>query len=125
MLDRFLKLIVTLTLALFLVQAVIGVVVRALEGALSGILKALGTTGGFFSQLLVAAVVLSFLIGLLIRGLQFLTARDPRAARERATRNRAMRQRVRRPAEGVPPLGDRNDQLRDPDPAINEGRKSL
>jgi hypothetical protein len=56
----------------------------------------------------------------LVRGVQFVANRDPRAARERASRDRAVRQRVRRPAEGVPAVESRAEVLDDPDPAIGE-----
>lgn len=120
MLDRILKLIVTLTLLLFLIQAVIGVLARVLEAALRGFFGYLGTIGGFLGHAVVALVVMCFAIGLVVRGTQFIANRDPRAARERATRDRAVRQRVRRPAEGVPPVESRAELLDDPDPAIGE-----
>jgi uncharacterized membrane protein len=120
MLDRILKLIVTLTLLLFLIQAVIGVLARVLETALRGFVGYLGTVGGFLGETLIALAVICFVIGLVVRGAQFVANRDPRAARERATRDRAVRQRVRRPAEGVPPEDSRAEVLDDPDPAIGE-----
>lgn len=120
MLDRFLKLIIAGTLALFFVQAAIGVLARVLESALHDLLAALGTVGGFIGSVLGAVVVLGFLIGLLVRAAQFIANRDPRAARERAARDRAARQRVRRPAEGVPPVESHAEVLDDPDPAIGE-----
>lgn len=120
MLDRFLKLIVTLTLLLFLIQAVIGVLARVLEAALRGFFGYLGTLGGLLAHAVVAVAVLTFAIGFVVRGARFVANRDPRAARERASRDRAVRQRVRRPAEGVPPAESRAEVLDDPDPAIGE-----
>lgn len=122
MLDRFLKLIVSLTLLLFLIQAVTGVLVRVLEALLRGLLSSVGSLGGFFGQTVFALVVLCLLSGLLVRGVQFVANQDPRAARERASRDRAVRQRVRRPAEGVPTIGSRAEVIDDPDPAIGEER---
>lgn len=123
MLDRFLKLIIAGTLALFFIQAVIGVLARVVEAALHGVLSTLGTVGGFLGQVIAAVAVFGFLIGLMVRSMRFLGNRDPRSARERASRDRAARQRVRRPAEGVPPINHRDDHLRDPDPAVNEDRE--
>lgn len=120
MLDRALTLILTLTLLLFLLQAVMGVLSRVLEAALTGTVSAIGHTGSFFGSLLVAVAMACFFAGLLVRFAQFVTTRDPRAARDRASRERAMRQRVRRPAEGVPPLNNNRDDLADPDPAVGE-----
>ena len=120
MFDRFLKLIIAGTLALFFVQAVIGVLARVLEAALHALLTTLGTVGGFIGYALGVVVVVGFLMGLLVRAAQFFANRDPRAARERVTRDRAVRQRVRRPAEGVPPVENRADVRDDPDPAIGE-----
>lgn len=120
MLDRALKLIVALTLLLFLLQAVIGVLSRVLEAALTGAVSAIGHTGSFFGSLLVAVAMASFFVGLLVRLVRFVATRDPRAARERDSRERAMRQRVRRPAEGVPPHGIRREHVADADPAVGE-----
>jgi hypothetical protein len=120
MLDRLLKLIVTLTLLLFLIQAVIGVLVRVLETALRGFVGHLASVGRSLGETLIALAVMCFVIGLVVRGAQFVANRDPRAARERAARDRAVRQRVRRPAEGVPPEESRAEVLDDPDPAIGE-----
>lgn len=120
MLDRLLKLIVTLTLLLFLIQAVIGVLARVLEATLRGFMASLGAAGGFIVQAMVVLVVVCFVIGLVVRGAQFIANRDPRAARERATRDRTVRHRARRPAEGVPPVESGAEVLDDPDPAIGE-----
>lgn len=120
MLDRLLKLVVTLTLLLFLAQAVISVLVRVLEATLRGFMVSLGAAGGFIVQAMVVLVVACFAIGLVVRGAQFITNRNPRSARERATRDRAVRHRARRPAEGVPPVESRAEVLDDPDPAIGE-----
>lgn len=120
MLDRILKLIVTLTLLLFLIQAVIGVLTRVLEATLHGLLASVGSVGGFFGHALLALAVLCFLIGLLVRSVHFFASRDPRAARERSARDRAVRQRARRPAEGVPPVESGAEVLDDPDPGLGE-----
>ena len=114
MLDRVLKLIVVLTLLLFLMQSVIGVLCRVLEAALVGVATALGCGAASF---LIAVAANFFLVGAIGRGFQFIANRDPRAARERASRDRAMRQRPRRPAEGVAPVGG-DKFLEDPDPAV-------
>ena len=123
MLDRLLRLIVTLTLLFFLLQAVLGVLVRSLETALSGATSTLGYAGNFLGNVLVVVVEVFFLVGLLARGAQFIAGRDPRVARERASRDRAMRQRVRRPAEGAPPMNSGREDTPDPDPAINDGEE--
>lgn len=120
MLDRFLKLIVLLTLLLFLLQAVIGVLCRVLESALMGTASTIGHAASFLGTLLVVVAMAFFLVGLLVRGVQIISTRDPRVAREHASRERAMRQRVRRPAEGAPPMNSYREQLDDPDPAIGE-----
>jgi hypothetical protein len=86
MLDRFLKLIIAGTLALFFFQAVIGVLARAFHAGLRELLGALGTVGGFIGYVLGVVIVVGFLIGLLVRATQLIANRDPRAARERATR---------------------------------------
>ncbi len=120
MLDRVLKLIVTLTLLLFLVQAVVGVLSRVLEAALTRTAADIGHVGSLVGSLVVAVVVTCHFVGLLIRGFRFVVNRDPRTARERASRERAIRQRVRRPAEGVPAVDTRQVDGADPDPAIGE-----
>jgi hypothetical protein len=122
-LDRLLKLIVTLTLLFFLLQAVIGVLVSVLNAALYCAVSALGHAGNFLGNVLVVVVEVFFLVGLIVRGAQFVANRDPRAARERATHDRAVRQRVRRPTEGVPPVESHAEVLDDPDPAIGEERE--
>jgi hypothetical protein len=120
MLDRFLKLIVTLTLLFFLLQAVIGLLVRSFNAAQAGATSALGHAGSFLGNVLVVVVEVLFLVGLLVRGAQFVAGRDPRAARERAARERAVRQRARRPAEGAPPVNMGREDAPDPDPAVND-----
>ena len=120
MLDRLLKLIVVLTLALFLVQAVIGMLIRVVEGMLSQVAGAFGRAGGAVGSVLFALAGVAFVIGLLMRGIRFIGDRDPKVARERAARERAMRQRVRRPAEGVPPVNNQRAHLADPDPAVGD-----
>ena len=104
MLDRALKLIVTLTLLLFLLQSVIGVLCQVAEAALRGAVSAIGHAGSFLGSLLIAVAMASLFAGLVVRLIQFVATRNPHAARKRASRERAMRQRVRRPAEGVRPL---------------------
>jgi len=120
MLDRLLKLIVVLTLALFLVQAVIGLLVRIFEGMLTQVAAAFGRTGGALGGALFAVAGVAFVVGVLVRGIRSLGNRDPKVARERAARDRAVRQRVRRPAEGVPPVASNAEVLADPDPAVGE-----
>jgi ABC-type uncharacterized transport system permease subunit len=115
-LDRLLKLIVTLTLLLFLVQAVIGVAARALAALLTTFVSSVAHAGSILSGIVVALLA----VGLAVRTVQFIANRDPRAAREREARARAVRQRVRRPAEGVPPVESHAEVLDDPDPAIGE-----
>jgi hypothetical protein len=119
-LDRVLRIVVTLTLVLFLVQAVIGVLARALEGVLRASLSAIGSVGGILSRALIVLLVACFTVGLVVRGVRFMVSRDPRAIRERAARDRAVRQRVRRPAEGVPTVESHAEVLDDPDPAIGD-----
>ena len=120
MLDRLLKLIVTLTLLLFLVQAGIGVFARALVALLATLISSVAHTGSVLGSLVVAFLAVCFVVGLAVRTVQFIASRDPRAAREREARDRAVRQRVRRPAEGVPPVESHAEVLDDPDPAIGE-----
>jgi hypothetical protein len=118
MLDRALKLIVTLTLLFFLLQVVIALLVRLVEAALMPMAVAVGTLGGIVSGLIALIALLCLTAGLLVRGRQFVVSRDPRA-RERAARERAGRTRVRRPAEDAP-VHHREEPPPDPDPAINE-----
>ena len=114
MLDRVLKLVIVLTLVLFLVQAVIGVLIRVLENTLTQIAFAFGRTGGAIGGVLFAVASVAFLVGLVVRGVGFITNRDPRAAREHAARARAVRQRVRRPAEDVQPMNSGRQLRADP-----------
>jgi hypothetical protein len=109
MLDRVLKLIVVATLGLFLVQATTG----ALASVLVAAVKIAGTLLGFI-------VGIAFLLGLLIQCARFITGHGARGARDGAARERALRQRVRRPSQGVPPMVNRHEDIRDPDPAIND-----
>jgi len=118
MLDRILKLVVTLTLLLFLLQAVIGVLIRALEAALSGAVTSIGQTASFLTSLLFPVGMACLLAGLLVRLSRVVGARDPRSARERSSRDRAMRVRARRPAEGVPPHERGRAHVVDGDPAV-------
>ena len=120
MLDQALKLIVSMTLLLFLLQAVIGVLSRVLEAALTGAVSAIGHIGSFFGSLLVAVAMACLFAGLLARLVRFVTSRDPRAAQQRDSRERAMRQRVRRPTEGIPPHNIRHNHVADADPAVGE-----
>src|SRR5574341_608538 len=63
MLDRLLKLVVVLTLLLFLAQALIGVLVRSLEVGLLEMASGLGHAGGILLALLVGCA----LVGVLVR----------------------------------------------------------
>ena len=119
MFDRMLKLIVILTLLFFLVQTLIGVLARAFEGLLRGLISGIGALGGLLGAVTLSATLLCLAGGLIVRTTRFLATRDPRAARERAAHERAGRTRVRRPAEGVP-VHQPEDPPTDPDPAINE-----
>jgi ABC-type nickel/cobalt efflux system permease component RcnA len=118
--ERFLKLVITLTLLLFLLQAVIGVLSQVIEAALLGAVSALGQASSLFGNLLAGVLVGCFAVGLIVRLVQFIATRDPRTARERAARERSVRQRVRRPAEGVPPALDQREYPPDPDPAVDQ-----
>ena len=118
MLDRALKLIVTLTLILFLFQAVIGVLIRVLEAAFSGAVTSIGHAGSLVASLLVPVGMACLLAGLLVRLSRFVSTRDPRSARERSSRDRATRLRARRPVEGVPPHERRRVHVVDGDPAV-------
>ena len=120
MLDRLLKLIFTLTLLLFLMQAVIAVLARALTALLAPLVSSAVRTGSVVGGLVAVLLAVCFVVGLAVRGVQFIGNRDPRALREGATRDRAVRHRVRRPAEGVPPVERQARVLDDPDPAIGE-----
>lgn len=120
MLDRLLKLIVTLTLLLFLLQAVVGVVARILSPLLTMLVAGVLHIGSVLGGILVAGLALAFTVGLVVHVVQFVANRDPRAVREREARDRAVRQRVRRPAEGAPPVASGAEVLEDPDPAIGE-----
>jgi predicted NBD/HSP70 family sugar kinase len=120
MLDRFLKLTVTLTLLLFLIQAVIGVFARALAALLATLVASVARTGSVVGGLVVALVGVCSVVGLAVRAVQLIANREPRVVRERAARDRVVRQRARRPAEGVPPVESHAEVLNDPDPAIGE-----
>lgn len=115
MLDRVLKLIVTLTMLVFLLQAVIGLLAGLVGAALRPFASAVGSFGGIASGLVVLAALACLMAGLLVRARQLVLSRNPRAARDRA----AVRTRVRRPAEHVP-VHEPEEHLPDPDPAINE-----
>jgi len=119
MIDRLLKLIVALTLLLFLLQALIGLLARVLDGALHGLIASVGAVGDIVGAMVLVAGVFSLALGLIVRSTRFLMARDPRVTRERAARERAGRTRVRRFAEGAP-IHQREVTPADPDPAINE-----
>lgn len=116
MLDRILKLIITLTLALFLAQAVVGLLARVLAELVRALISSVASVSVFLFVGLVAVLV----VGLFVRTAQFITSRDPRAARERAARGRAVHQRIRRPAEGVAPVQSHARVVEDSDPAIGE-----
>jgi hypothetical protein len=88
-----------------------------------GAVSAIGHAGSFLGGLLVAVGVVCFGAGLFVRFFQFVATRDPRAARDRASHERAMRQRVRRPAQGVPPVDGRREDLADADPAVGEDQE--
>ena len=118
--DRVLKLIVTLTLLLFLAQAVVGVAASALAELIRGLVSSVASIGSLFGALLFVGLVAVLAVGLFARMAQFITSRDPRAARERAARGRAVHQRVRRPAEGVDPVYSHARVVEDSDPAIGE-----
>jgi hypothetical protein len=120
MLDRVLKLIVTLTLLLFLAQAVVGLVIRSLGALIGGAISGAVRAGSLVGSVIIAVVALCFFVGVIVRAARFIGNRDPRTARERASRDRAVRQRVRRPAEGVLPVTSRQATGADPDPAIGE-----
>ncbi|MEO7867203.1 MAG: hypothetical protein ABIU54_06165 [Candidatus Eisenbacteria bacterium] len=124
MLDRLLKLIVTLTLLLFLLQAVVGVLARALSALFSMLVSSAVHASSIMGGMLAAVLTVSFAVGLVVRGAQLIANRDPRAARERASRDHTVRQRVRRPSEGVPPVEGRAEVVNDPDPAIGEEERA-
>lgn len=71
MLDRVLMLIVTLTLLLFLAQAVLGVVFRVVVAVMTGASN-IRHTGSFLGSVLAAVVAVCFVVGLLIRALRWL-----------------------------------------------------
>jgi hypothetical protein len=118
-LDRLLKLIVTLTLLLFLVQTLIGLLARALNSAFHGLISGIAALGGMLGAVTVSAVLVCLAVGLVVRATRFLVVRDPRVARERVARERAGRTRVRRPADDTP-VHQPEEPSADPDPAINE-----
>ena len=76
MLDRVLKLFITLTLLFFLLQAVFGALTRVLEAALRGAVSMLGSVGGFIGQLVIGAAVVSFVVGLLVRFIQWVRGKS-------------------------------------------------
>lgn len=119
MLDNALKLVVTLTLLFFLLQAVNGLLVRMVESTLRPMAGAIGALGGLVAGLLALAGLLCLTAGLLVRARQFVASRYPRTARERAARERAGRTRVRRSAADAPIHRPQEPQP-DPDPAIND-----
>lgn len=120
MLDRVLKLIVTLTLLLFLAQAVVGVAANALAGLFRALVSSAASIGALLGAFLFVGLVAILVVGLFARMAQFITSRDPRVAREWAARGRAVHQRVRRPAEGVDPIQSHARVVEDSDPAIGE-----
>ena len=117
MLDRVLKLLVTLALLLLLVQ----VAIRVIDAALMGTVSASAGVSAFFARALADAIIVCFFIGLISRGVHLIAGRDPRAVRERASRERGGRQRRRQPAEGVPPMKVGRRHPPDTDPAIGNG----
>lgn len=124
MFDRALKLIIALTLLLFLLQAVIGVFSRVIAVALMGAVSVVSHTGSFLGSLFVVVAIVCLFVGLVVRFVQLVATRDPRAERERASRDRAMRQRVRRPPDGVPPLNAQREHVADADPAVGEDEET-
>lgn len=118
MLDRVLKLIVTLTLLLFLVQAVVGLVCRVLETMCLGTVSAIGHAASLVGGLLVVVGVACLFVGLGVRVHQLLTGQGSRAGREHGARERQVRLTVRRPAEGVP-AATVPELPEDPDPALS------
>lgn len=119
MLEKALKLIVTLTLLFFLLQAVVGLLMRLIEATLRPVATAVAALGGLLTGLIAAAALLCLTVGLLVRAKHFVISRNPRVARERAVRERAVHTRVRRPAEDVP-VHEPQAPDPDPDPAIND-----
>lgn len=119
MLDRVLKIIITVTLLVLLLRAVAGVLVRLTDTVLRPMSSALGALGGVLAGLLALAGLLCLTAGLLMRARQFVLSRDARAARDRVARERTLRTRVRRPAEDAP-VHVPDEPQPDPDPAINE-----
>jgi hypothetical protein len=71
-LDRLLKLIVTLTLLLFLVDAVIDVLSRAMGMALARAISTIDQAKSFVGALIVALGVICLFAGLLIRFIRWL-----------------------------------------------------
>lgn len=72
MLDRVLKAIITLTLLLFLLQALVGVLGRLMNAVLTGAVSTIGHVGSFLGSVLVAVLSVCFLSGLLIRLIRWL-----------------------------------------------------
>ena len=119
MLDRVFKVIIVLTLLLFLLQYVVASLCRVIESVLAAFGLGLLQFGSLFTGLLSLVALLVFSVGLVDRARQFVLSRDPRVARERAARARAVRTRVRRPAEDAP-VHEPPVVAVDPDPAVNE-----
>lgn len=121
MLDRVLKLIVTLTFALFFAQAVISVLAGLLASALGAIGARIAHAFGPVGSLLLMLAVPCFALGLVVRAVQFIGARKSKSAGDRVTRERNLRQKVRRPAEGIPPHVAHAEERADSDPDVGDG----
>lgn len=112
MLGRALNLIAKLTLLLFLLGLLIGLVRQA--AAVAAMKHAVPTILADVGGILLTGI---FFVGLGVRVHQFLTGHGGRAGREHGARERQVRLTVRRPAEGVPAT-TAPEMPEDPDPAI-------
>lgn len=118
MIDRLLRHMFELLVALFVLSFLIGLGVGLLRqcGAITvpGIARAIPRV---IADVVVTLLTGVFFVGLGVRAQQLLTGRGGRAGQERGAQDRQVRLTVRRPAEGVPAIAA-PELPADPDPAI-------
>lgn len=118
MIDRLLRHMFELLVALFVLSFLIGLGVSLLRqcGAITGpgIARAIPRV---IADVVVTLLTGVFFVGLGVRAQQLLTGRGARAGQERGSQERQARLTVRRPAEGVPAIAA-PELPADPDPAI-------
>jgi len=119
MLDRALKLIVSLVFLLLLLRTAVSIVAWSIAGIMRGLLGLLVHGLGVLGFAIVSVLIAVFSVGLAVRASKHFALSDPASARDRVARQRALRTRVRRPAEGLAedPTPEQPDES---DPAIGE-----